>query len=133
MSQNKEHSNTGRNIIKPTPNIFGKFKFQSKEGRIEDYEMGELIGKGAYGEVYEAIHKETEKNYAIKVYDRYQMSQAQKLKSISNEIKIIRRLDHPNFVKLFSVHETPTNIYLVMELVKGVPLSEFLKEKRSLR
>ena len=42
--------------------------------------MGDLLGKGAYGEVYHALHKETGKNYAIKVYDRYQMSQDHKLK-----------------------------------------------------
>lgn len=117
--------------MKPNSKIFGKF--QSKEGSIQDYEIGELLGKGAYGEVYLAAHKKNGNEYAIKKYDRYQMSQAHKLKSISSEIKIIKRLDHPNFVKLFSVHETAANIYLVLELVRGVSLSEYLKEKRSLR
>jgi len=129
LDPQNDQSKTVRKSRKLPTHIFGKFKFQSKQGSIEDYELGDLIGKGAYGEVFQAVHKETGKNYAIKVYDRYQMTQANKLKSINNEIKIIRRLDHPNLVKLFSVHETVTNIYLVMELVTGVPLSDYIKQK----
>lgn len=71
--------------------------------------------------------------YAIKVYDKFQMSEAHKLKSVSNEIKILKRLDHPNLIKLYSVHETPSKIYLVMDLVKGVTLTEYLKNNRKLR
>jgi len=80
LKPKKDYSKTGRKIGKTSPNNFGNLKFQSKNGSIEDYEMGDLLGKGAYGEVYHALHKETGKNYAIKVYDRYQMSQDHKLK-----------------------------------------------------
>lgn len=92
--------------------------------------MGELIGKGGYGEVYLAEEVLTAKEVAIKVYDKYQMSQANRLKSVNNEIRILKRLDHPNIIKLHSVHETVTHIYLVMEYVKGISLMDFLKEKR---
>lgn len=55
------------------------------------------------------------------------MGEADKIKSVSNEIRILKRLDHPNLVKLYSVHETPSKIYLVMELVKGLTLTDYLK------
>jgi len=94
-----EPVNTVRKLSKPSKNIFGKLKFQSKEGSIEDYEFGKLLGKGAYGEVYEATlrksnltikgKKQKHNSYAIKVYDRYLMSQANKLKCIKNEIRIL--------------------------------------------
>jgi serine/threonine protein kinase len=113
--------------------MLSKFKFQSKEGSIDDFEIGDMLGKGAYGEVYHSVEKNTGKQYAIKIYDRYQMCQAHKIKSVNNEIKIIKKLDHPNLVKLFSVHESVTKIFLVMELVKGVSLADFLKEKRKNR
>mmetsp|Transcript_12437 Transcript_12437/g.14252 ORF Transcript_12437/g.14252 Transcript_12437/m.14252 type:complete len:151 (+) Transcript_12437:484-936(+) len=61
------------------------------------------------------------------------MGEAHKLKSVSNEIRILKRLDHPNLIKLHSVHETPSKIYLVMDLVKGVTLTDYLKDKRKLR
>ena len=102
-------------------------KFQSKEGSIEDYEMEDLLGKGAYGEVYSATAKNTGKKFAIKVYDKYKMGEAHKIKSVGNEIRILKRLNHPNLIKLYYVHETPSKIYLVMELVKGVTLTEYLK------
>lgn len=71
--------------------------------------------------------------YAIKVYDKYQMGEAHKLKSVSNEIKILKRLDHPNLIKLYAMHETPSKIYLVMDFVKGITLTEYLKNNRKLR
>ena len=108
-------------------------KFQSKVGSIDDYEIEEMIGKGAYGEVYTATAINTGKKYAIKVYDKYQMGEQHKIKSVSNEIRILKRLDHPNLIKLYSVHETPSKIFLVMELVKGITLTEYLKNKRTLR
>ena len=121
-------SKTGRKLSKPPQNLLKQLKCQSKEGTIEDYEFGELLGKGSYGEVYQAVHKATNKNYAIKVYDRYQMSQAHRLKNINNEIRIVKKLDHPNLVKLFTVYKTVAKIYLIMELVRGVALSNYLKE-----
>lgn len=89
--------------------------------------MEDLLGKGAYGEVYSATEKVTGKKFAIKVYDKYRMGEAHKIKSVSNEIRILKRLDHPNLIKLYSVHETPSKIYLVMELVKGLTLTDYLK------
>lgn len=40
---------------------------------------------------------------------------------IENEILILRKISHPNIVKLLEEFETPKEIYLVMELV---PVSE---------
>lgn len=124
---------TERRVSKPQTQTAYKFNFQSKIGTIEDYELGDMLGKGAYGEVFQAKDKNSGELVAIKIYDKYQMNQAHRLKSISSEIKILKKLDHPNLIKLHSVHETVTKIYLVMDLVKGVCLEEYLKDKRKLR
>lgn len=105
-------------------------KYVSKTGSIEDYKLGELLGKGSYGEVYQATHLKKDKELAIKVYDKYTMSESNKKKSMYNEIRILKKLDHPNLIKLHAVHETPSKIYLVMDLVKGVPLSEYSRSQK---
>lgn len=110
---------------KPVKSTITKTKFVSKTGSIEDYEVGEMLGKGSYGEVYQATHIKTGKELAIKTYDKYKMSEGNKKKSMYNEIRLLKKLNHPNLIKLHDVHETPSKIYLVMDLVKGIPLSEY--------
>src|SRR5689334_5662162 len=45
-----------------------------------------------------------------------------------NEIEIMRALDHENIIKLYEVYETEKSIYLVLELIQGKSLYEFLKK-----
>jgi serine/threonine protein kinase len=112
-------------VAKPAKSTITRSKFVSKNGSIEDYKLEDLLGKGSYGEVYKATHIENGKEVAIKMYDKYKMSEANKKKSMLNEIRLLKKLDHPNLIKLHAVHETPSKIYLVMDLVKGVALSEY--------
>lgn len=37
---------------------------------------------------------------------------------IENEVAILRSIQHPNIIELIAEHETPSELYLVMELVK---------------
>lgn len=49
---------------------------------------------------------------------------------IENEILILRKISHPNIVKLLEEFETPKEIYLVMELVPvSVQISEIMSEQ----
>ncbi len=43
---------------------------------------------------------------------------------LSNEVLILKRLEHPNVVKLFDLFETRKNVYLVMEKCNGGELFE---------
>jgi len=45
-----------------------------------------------------------------------------------NEIDIMRDLDHEHIIKLYEVYETEKSIYLVLELIQGRSLYEFLKK-----
>lgn len=41
---------------------------------------------------------------------------------IENEVAVLRRVRHPSIIQLIEVDETPTQLFLVMELVKVSPL-----------
>ena len=49
------------------------------------------------------------------------------LRAIRNEIEVLRRLDHPNLMKLLEVYETSHHYYLVCELLAGGSLEVYRK------
>ena len=51
---------------------------------------------------------------------------------ITNEIKILRKLDHPNIVKLYEVYEMQGQICLVMELAPGEKLLSFITRNKEI-
>ncbi|CAI9300981.1 unnamed protein product [Lactuca saligna] len=100
------------NIPPPPPpaanSLFGK------------YELGRLLGCGAFAKVYLARDIVTGQSLAVKVINKQKITHNSSLMSnIEREIDIMRRLRHPNIVKLYEVLATKTKIYFVMELVKG--------------
>lgn len=90
--------------------------------RVEDYTLGQIIGKGAYAEVKECVHKRTGEKMAVKQYDRYKLLDLQRKRQAMREIKILSRLDHPYIVKLTESIDTVKYVYLVMEYAHGESL-----------
>jgi serine/threonine protein kinase len=74
------------------------------------------IGKGTFGVVYKAVHKSTMRNYAIKQI----FKQGNEL-TIHHELTVMYSLDCPHIVRLYDHFEDDVNVYLVLELVEGVP------------
>lgn len=81
--------------------------------------MGKTLGSGAYAIVKEAQHKATGELVAIKVYDKYKLIDVQKKRSAIREIKILKKMQHPNVVMLHDAIDTQRQLYLVMEQAEG--------------
>ncbi|CAD8091584.1 unnamed protein product [Paramecium sonneborni] len=95
----------------------------------ETFLVSKIIGKGSFAKVYSAIKKENNTQYAIKAFSKIYMSQQSKgIESILNEIKIMRRLNHPNIVKLYEVHETTNSVYFVLDMIQGGELLSRVRE-----
>ncbi|CAN6463262.1 unnamed protein product [Victoria cruziana] len=99
---------------RPEKVIFGK------------YELGRLLGHGAFAKVYHAREMNSGKSVAIKVMNKSKIVSGGFVSHIKREISIMRRLRHPNIVRPFEVLASKTKIYFVMELVKGGPLFDKL-------
>ncbi|XP_076294793.1 calcium/calmodulin-dependent protein kinase I isoform X2 [Lasioglossum baleicum] len=67
--------------------------------------------------------------YAVKIIDKKALKG--KEDSLENEIKVLRRLTHPNIVQLLETFEDKQKFYLIMELVTGGELFDRIVEKGS--
>ncbi|XP_047324635.1 CBL-interacting serine/threonine-protein kinase 11-like [Impatiens glandulifera] len=83
------------------------------------YEMGRLLGCGAFAKVYHARSVSTGQSVAIKVISKAKIAGSAMSSHVKREISIMHRLRHPNIVKIYEVLATKTKIYVVMEFVKG--------------
>ena len=83
-----------------------------------DYFIMETLGKGGYGEVKKVVHKVTGETRAMKIVQKESCDEGY-IKSLMNEIQILRKLDHPHVIKLFEVYSDSHYIYMVMELLQG--------------
>jgi len=96
---------------------------------LEDYyTLGEEIGKGGFSIVYQAERKKDGKEFAVKCIKK-DMVEGDDIKLLRREVQIMRKLDHPNILKLFEVYEDDKQFFLVMELVKGKELFDKIVDR----
>lgn len=97
---------------------------------VEDkYDLKDVLGTGAFSQVRLAESKEDGNMYAVKIIDKKALKG--KEDSLENEIRVLKRLDHRNVVKLLEAYESRTCVYLVMQLVTGGELFDRIVEKGS--
>jgi len=96
---------------------------------LEDsYTIGEEIGKGGFSIVYAAARKNDGKEFAVKCIKK-EMVEGEDIKLLRREVQIMKKLDHPNILKLYEVYEDDKQFFLVMELVKGKELFDKIVER----
>ncbi|XP_030624903.1 tyrosine-protein kinase Fer isoform X1 [Chanos chanos] len=93
----------------------------------EDVILGDLLGKGNFGEVYKGTLRD-KTPVAVKTC-KEDLPQDLKIKFLS-EARILKQYDHPNIVKLIGVCTQRQPIYIVMELVSGGDFLSFLRKKK---
>uniref|UniRef100_A0A667XCI7 non-specific serine/threonine protein kinase n=1 Tax=Myripristis murdjan TaxID=586833 RepID=A0A667XCI7_9TELE len=84
---------------------------------LDKYKVGKVIGDGNFAVVKECVERFTGKEYALKIIDKAKCSGKEHL--IENEVAVLRKVKHPNIIMLIEEVDTPSELYLVMELVKG--------------
>jgi calcium-dependent protein kinase len=85
---------------------------QQKGNPSDKYIRGKKIGSGSFGTVYEAKNLIFNTKVAMKVIVKKQ--NMNKL-LIENEIDILKKLSHPNIVRIYEFYESLNNFYLINE------------------
>ncbi len=91
------------------------------------FELGELVGEGGMGSVYRGLDTRTGQRVAIKRLKPDLVTATDSLARFANEAEALRRLNHPNIVKVLATFEEGSQHYLVMEFVGGGSLLDLLK------
>ena len=106
----------------PLPKNLIDLKIQTKDliqKRLDDvfehYEKISELGSGAYGIVYKVKNKVSDNLRAMKVISKELIQSGVDSTEISNEIKILSRLDHPNIMKIYEFFEDKNNFYIITE------------------
>ncbi|XP_038905361.1 serine/threonine-protein kinase ATG1c-like [Benincasa hispida] len=95
---------------------------------VADYLVGRQIGSGSFSVVWHARHRVHGTEVAIKEISMSRLSK--KLQdSLMSEIFILKRINHPNIIRLFDIIEVPGKIHLVLEYCKGGDLSFYIQQR----
>lgn len=94
----------------------------------EDVQLGDLLGKGNFGEVFKGILVRDKTAVAVKTC-KEDLPPELKIRFLS-EARILKQYDHPNIVKLIGICTQRQPIYIVMELVSGGDFLSFLRKKK---
>eukprot|EP00035_Acanthoeca_spectabilis_P021758 m.440038 g.440038 ORF g.440038 m.440038 type:complete len:687 (+) comp18458_c0_seq1:135-2195(+) len=94
---------------------------------ISNYVLGKTVGKGNFAKVKLAVHKLTGAEVAIKIVDKNSLNESSMAK-LKREVDNMKRMDHPNIVKLYEVIDTESTLYLVMEYAAGGEVFDYLVE-----
>ncbi|MHC4575734.1 MAG: serine/threonine protein kinase, partial [Planctomycetota bacterium] len=94
--------------------------------KIGRYKLLQLIGEGGFGAVYMAEQeKPISRKVALKII-KLGMDTKQVIARFEAERQALALMDHPNIAKVFDAGATDTGRpYFVMELVKGIPITEY--------
>nr|BAJ33938.1 unnamed protein product [Eutrema halophilum] len=86
---------------------------------IEDFEVLKVVGKGAFGKVYQVRKKETSEIYAMKVMRKDKIMEKNHAEYMKAERDILTKIDHPFIVQLKYSFQTKYRLYLVLDFING--------------
>jgi eukaryotic-like serine/threonine-protein kinase len=100
---------------------------------VGSYRLGAIIGRGAMGDVYEAVHAETGTPAAVKLLRPGMVGATGRLARFYREAEAVAKLRSPHIVQLFEVNAAEQALpYMAMERLHGHDLAQILRERRRL-
>lgn len=97
---------------------------------LGSFQLGDVLGRGGMGDVYEARHVGTEQEAAVKLLHPHLLFSRDHVERFSREVEIAAALASPAIVRVLEVSgpEAPTS-YLAMERLHGQDLADVLRER----
>lgn len=103
-------------------------------GKLLDgrYEVIELIGSGGMANVYKALCHRLNRYDAVKIMRDETAANEEFRRRFRAESQAVAMLSHPNIVSVYDVSHSDDVEYIVMELIDGITLKEYLRQKGAL-
>ncbi|KAK7891977.1 hypothetical protein WMY93_023940 [Mugilogobius chulae] len=90
------------------------------------YHLGRTLGRGHFAVVKLARHVNTGQLVAVKIINKTKLD-VMATSHLLQEVRCMKRVQHPNVVRLYEVIDTPSTLYLVMELAEGGDLYDYIQ------
>ena len=112
--------------------LMGGHQGRFSGAKLGPWFLGEVIGRGAMGEVYRATDAE-DRDAAVKILERGAAAEPTQLRRFLREAEIMSQLESPHVVKVLDVARTPADPpWIAMELLEGHDLAWHLRKRRRL-
>ena len=100
-------------------------------GKLLDnrYEILELVGVGGMARVYKARCHRLNRLVAIKILREDLSQDAELRRRFHDESQAVAMLSHPNIVSVYDVSRSSELEYIVMELIDGITLKQYMQQK----
>ncbi|MBL8979325.1 MAG: serine/threonine protein kinase, partial [Gemmatimonadetes bacterium] len=97
------------------------------------YEIKSVLGQGGMGVVYRAVDRELDEQVAIKLlHGEMVRRDASLLERFKQEIRLARRITHPNVVRTHDMGEAAGLYFITMEFVEGTSLDDLIRKRGKL-
>lgn len=98
----------------------------------ETLRLEELLGRGAFGDVFRASEIGSQISYAVKFPAVGALQDGDQMRAFLNEVEAAGQIEHPNVVRIVHVETAPAHLppYMVMEYVEGGNLRDRLNGQR---
>lgn len=105
--------------------------YEKYVGQVFDrrYRINKVIGIGGMAVVFEATDILMRRNVAVKMLKDDINNDTQSVKRFINESKAVAMLSHPNIVNIYDVSVKDELKYIVMELIDGITLKNYIQKK----
>lgn len=92
------------------------------------YKIGNVIGRGGMGSVYEATHAKSGDLVAVKLIAQHVADDSRFRRRFDGEVETLRRLRHSGIVRLVGYGEEAGRLFYAMELVEGESLQKRIRD-----
>ncbi|KAL2867873.1 serine/threonine-protein kinase [Aspergillus lucknowensis] len=93
---------------------------------LKDYQLGDCLGRGAFGSVYRALNWNTGETVAVKQIMLADLPKSE-LRVIMLEIDLLKNLDHPNIVKYHGFVKSAETLNIILEYCENGSLHSIAK------
>lgn len=101
--------------LREIPVIEDMAEFLEEDDRVGDFVVGETLGQGQSATVRSCYRSGSTKELAVKIMKKDRFISFPALKSISNEIEILKKLKNDYIICIYDVIQTRDNLYIVTE------------------
>ena len=93
------------------------------------YKYISTLAKGSFGTVIKSLDLKTNKQVAVKIISKLNDAQ-EAINQLKKEVSVLKKTNHNNIVKLYDFYETSSEIYIIMEYIKGGTLKTYMKKNK---